>query len=71
MLIKINDVFEQNYRFFNDDEFKNDLIDIPWDNIISLDNISVSLTFDLVFARIDALLDEHEPNLNFLKRKYH
>ena len=41
MLIKINDVFEQNYRFFNDDEFKNDLIDIPWDNIISPDNISV------------------------------
>ena len=38
-LIKINDVFEQNYRFFNDDEFKNDLIDIPWDNIISPDNI--------------------------------
>ena len=44
-LIKINDVFEQNYRFFNDDEFKNDLIDIPWDNIISPDNISVKFDF--------------------------
>ena len=45
MLIKINDVFEQNYRFFNDDEFKNDLIDIPWDNIISPDKISVKFDF--------------------------
>ena len=28
-LISSNSVFEQNYRFFNHDEFKNDLKDIP------------------------------------------
>ena len=46
-LINSNNVFERNYRFFNHDEFKNDLKDIPWDNILSSDDISASLAFDL------------------------
>ena len=45
-LINSNNVFERNYRFFNHDEFKNDLKDIPWDNILSSDDISASLAFD-------------------------
>ena len=32
-LINSNNVFERNYRFFNHDEFKNDLKDIPWYNL--------------------------------------
>ena len=44
-LINSNNVFERNYRFFNHDEFKNDLKDIPWDNILSSDDISASLAF--------------------------
>ena len=36
-------VFERNYRFFNYDEFKNDLKDVPSDNILSLGDISASL----------------------------
>ena len=35
-----------NYRFFYDGEFKNDLKDIPWDNILSQDNISASLALE-------------------------
>ena len=31
-LIKSNNAFGRNYRFSNDDEFKNDLKDIPWNN---------------------------------------
>ena len=38
-------MFERNDRFFNDGEVKSDLKDIPWDNILSLDDISASLPF--------------------------
>ena len=38
-------MFERNDRFFNDGEVKSDLKDIPWDNILSLDDISGSLPF--------------------------
>ena len=48
--INSNNVFKRNYRFFIHDENKNDLKDnIPWDNILSSNNISASLAFDLVF----------------------
>ena len=30
-----NIIYERNYRFFNDNEFKNDLKSIPWENIVS------------------------------------
>ena len=61
-MINSNNVFEQNYRFFNHDEFKNDLKDIPWDNILSSDDISASLAFHYFFVRVNTLLDEHAPN---------
>ena len=48
--------------FFNHDEFKNDSKDIPWNNILSSDDISASLAFDLFFARVNTLLDEHAPH---------
>ena len=44
-LINSNNVIEGNYRFFNNDEFKNDLVDIPWYNILSSD-ISAILAFN-------------------------
>ena len=55
-LINSNDVLQQNYRFFNNNKFKNELNDISWDNI-SPDNASVSLVFDLFLARENTLLD--------------
>ena len=39
----------------------------PWDNILSQDNISASLAFDLFFARINTLLDEHALNHKLYK----
>ena len=63
-----SNVFERNYRFFNHDEFKNDLKDISWDNILSSDDISASLAFDLFFARVNTLLDEHAPNHKLSKK---
>ena len=55
-LINSNDVLQQNYRFFNNNKFKNELNDISWDNI-SPDNASASLVFDLFLARKNTLLD--------------
>ena len=52
-----------------DDEFKNDLKDIFWDNISSLDDISTSFGFDLIFSRVNTLLDEHVPNHKFSEKE--
>ena len=68
ILINSNDVFERNYRFFNHDKFKNDLKDIPW-NVLSSDDIWASLAFDLFFARVNPLLDEHAPNHKLSKNE--
>ena len=68
-LINSNNVFERNYRFFNHDEFKSEFIDIPWNNIQSSDDISVSLAFNLYFERVNTLLDEHAPNHKPSKKK--
>ena len=38
------------------------LKDIPWDNILSPNNITASLAFDLFFAKVNTLLDEDAPN---------
>ena len=54
-------VYERNCSFFSHGEFKNYFRDIPWDNILSLDGISGSLSFGLFVARVNTLLDEHEP----------
>ena len=56
-----NIVYERNYQFFNDDEFKNDLKSIPWENILSQVNLSASSAFDLFFKQINTLLDQHAP----------
>ena len=68
-LIDSNKVYERNYRFFNHDEFKHDLKDICWDNVLSLDDILASLAFDLLFARVNKLLDKHAPNHKLSKKE--
>ena len=68
-LINSNNIFEQNYRFFNHDEFKNDLKEIPWDNILSSDDTSVSLAFDLFLTRVNILLDDHASNRKLSKKE--
>ena len=42
-------VYERNYRFFNDNKFKDDLRNIPWENILSQVNLPASSAFDLFF----------------------
>ena len=66
-LINSNNVFEGNYMIFND-EFRKDLKDIPWDNILS-DDILASVVFDLFFPRLDTLIDEHAPNHKLSKKE--
>ena len=56
-----NIVYERNYQFFNDDEFKKHLKSIPWENILSQVNLSASSAFDLFFKQINTLLDQHAP----------
>ena len=54
---KSKNVFERNYGFFNDDEFKNELKDIAWNNI------------DLFSVRINTLLDEHAPKNKLFEKE--
>ena len=45
------------------------LKDIPWDDILSSDDISENLAFDLLFARVNTLLVEHVPNHKLSKKE--
>ena len=65
-MVNNNDVFKQNYRFFNDGEFKND---ITRDNILPPDNIFAIFALDFFLARINTLLDGHRPNNSFSKKE--
>ena len=40
-----NIVYKRNYRFFNDNDFKNDLKSIPWENILSQANVQRLICF--------------------------
>ena len=64
-----NIVYERNYWFFNDNEFKNDLKSILWENILSQVNLSASSGFDLFFKLINTLLDEHAPIRKLSKKE--
>ena len=68
-LFNSNNFYERNYRFFNHEKLKNELKDIPWDNILSSDDISGSLAFDLLFARVNILLDEYVLNHKLSKKE--
>ena len=56
-----NIVYERNYQFFNNNEFKNDLKSIPWESILSQVNLSASSALDLFFKQVNTLLDEDAP----------
>ena len=58
---------EHNYEFFNHDEFKNDLKNIPWQNVLSQNNILASMAFDF-FDQISTLFKKHVP-LHKLSKK--
>ena len=64
-----NIVYERNYWFFNDNEFKNDLKSILWENILSQVNLSASSGFDLFFKLINTLLDGHAPIRKLSKKE--
>ena len=67
-LINSNNVFEQNQWFFNHDEFKNNLKDIPW--IVFYLWISRQVWLSIwFFARVNTLLDEHAPNHKLSKKQ--
>ena len=40
----------------------------PWNNILSWDDIFAGLAFDLFFARVNTLLDEHTPKHKLSKK---
>ena len=54
-----SDSFERNYNFFNDDEFKNGLKNIFWQDILSQNNISASMAFNFFFEQVSAFFDKH------------
>ena len=63
------EVYERNFKFFNDDEFKTDLRGIPWENILAQDNLNASAALDVFYMKINRLLDEHAPIHKLSKRE--
>ena len=66
-----NIVYGRNYWFFNDNEFKNDLKSISWENTLSQINLSAISVFGLFFKQINTLLDEHASVYKLSKKSYH
>ena len=64
-----NNIYDRNYWFFNDNEFKNDLKSSPWENILSQANLPASSAFDLFSKQVNTLLDEHAPIHKLLKKE--
>ena len=64
-----NNIYDRNYWFFNDNEFKNDLKSNPWENILSQANLPASSAFDLFSKQVNTLLDEHAPIHKLLKKE--
>ena len=61
-IVKIRD-----FRFFNHNEFHEDLLKINWDEIVTLSDVNVS--FETFFNSIEYLLDEHAPFKTLNKRE--
>ena len=52
-------VYKRSYKFYNEDEFKKDLLNVNWDE--TFNNTNADTSFDTFLFIINKLLDEHAP----------
>ena len=52
-------VYKRSYKFYNEDEFKKDLLNVNWDE--TFNNTNADASFDTFLFIINKLLDEHAP----------
>ena len=64
-----SDSFERNCKFFNDDEFKDEMKNILWKNILTQMNILASITFDVFSTILVLYLNNIHHYINFLKKE--
>lgn len=57
--LKCRNLLERNFKFFNHDEFHNDLLQCKWEDICASDDLD--LNFQSFYDQIIYLLDEHAP----------
>ena len=60
-------VYKRSYRFYNEDEFKKDLLNVNWDETFK--NTNADASFDTFLSIINKLLDEHAPLKKLSKRE--
>ena len=58
---KKQNIFKRNFSKFNREDFLLDLLDIEWDNVISVDKHDPNYSFDHFNNTINELLDKHAP----------
>ena len=60
-------IIERDFRFFNPDEFKNDLSNVNWDAILSYNETDAC--FNSFYNTLNYLLDEHAPLRTLTKKE--
>ena len=60
-------VYKRSYKFYNEDEFKKDLLNVNWDE--TFNNTNADASFDTFLFIINKLLDEHAPLKKLSKRE--
>ena len=60
-------VYKRSYKFYNEDEFKKDLLNVNWDE--TFNNTNADASFDTFLSIINKLLDEHAPLKKLSKRE--
>ena len=60
-------VYKRPYKFYNEDEFKKDHLNVNWDE--TFNNTNADASFDTFLFIINKLLDEHSPLKKLSKRK--
>lgn len=65
--ISKNKITQQDFKFFNDDEFKTDISNIDWDELICQTNVNFS--FNELYNTLIYYLDQHAPLKELTKRQ--
>ena len=60
-------VYKRSYKFYNEDEFKKDLLNVNWDE--TFNNTNADASFDTFLFIINKLLDKHAPLKKLSKRE--
>ena len=66
---KIINIFERNFRNFNENEFNDTLNEVQWNSVLQLNKNNPNISIDNLQNNIDYLLDEFAPYRKVSKKR--